>query len=175
ATQMKIDLQRLRKQTETGSAKANSREIPLRVVTNTFQTSSAWQKYLLLGLSGLLLAVLAAVGAWWFKHRGGAANVGGSAIAVLPLQNMNGDFSVDYLRFALADEISNVLTHSRSLDVRPSGVTRKFVSPDLDPQKVGRELRVGSVLTGHFLKQGDHILVMLESTVTMNIWMLLQA
>ncbi len=174
ATQMKTDLQRLKKQTESGSVKTNSREAPLRVATNAFQTSSAWQKYLLLGLSGLLIAVLAAVGAWWFKHRSMAANPGGNTIAVLPLQNLNGDFSVDYLRFALADEISNVLTHSRTLDVRPSGVTRKYTSPDVDPQKVGRELHVGSVLTGHFLRQGDHLLVTLEATETKSNRMLWQ-
>ena len=69
------------------------------------------------------------------------------------MQNINGDFSVDYLRLALADEISNTLTYSRSLDVRPSTVTRKYVSPDLDPQKVGKELRVATLLTGHFQKQ----------------------
>jgi serine/threonine protein kinase len=166
AAQMKADLQRLKKQTESGSIKTKSREAPLRIATNAFQTSSAWQKYLLLGMAGLLIAVLAALGAWWLKHRSAAANAGGNAIAVLPLQNMNGDFSVDYLRFALADEIDNVLTHSRTLDVRPSGVTRKYVSPDLDPQKVGRELHVGSVLTGHFLRQGDHLLVTLEDTET---------
>ena len=166
AVQMKTDLQRLKKQTESGSVKTNSREATLRVATNAFQTSSAWQKYLLLGMAGLLIAVLGAVGAWWFKHRSTSATAGGNAIAVLPLQNMNGDFSVDYLRFALADEISNVLTHSRTLDVRPSGVTRKYTSPDVDPQKVGRELRVGSVLTGHFLRQGDHLLVTLEATET---------
>ncbi len=40
------------------------------------------------------------------------------------------------------------------------------MSPDLDPQQVGRELRVGSVLTGHFLRQGDHLLVTLEATET---------
>ncbi len=166
AAQMKADLQRLKKQTESGSIKTKSREAPLRVATNTFQTSSAWQKYLLLGLSGLLIAVLAAIGTWWFKHRTTATSAGGGAIAVLPLQNMNGDFSVDYLRFALADEIDNVLTHSRTLDVRPSGVTRKYVNPDVDPQKVGRELHVGSVLTGHFLRQGDRLLVTLEDTET---------
>ncbi|HXM64796.1 MAG TPA: protein kinase [Terriglobales bacterium] len=166
AVQMKTDLQRLKKQTESGSVKTNSREATLRVATNAFQTSSAWQKYLLLGMAGLLIAVLGAVGAWWFKHRSTSATAGGNAIAVLPLQNMNGDFSVDYLRFALADEISNVLTHSRTLDVRPSGVTRKYTSPDVDPQKVGRELHVGSVLTGHFLRQGDHLLVTLEATET---------
>jgi TolB-like protein len=174
AGQMKTDLQRLKKQTESGSVKTNSREAPLRIATNAFQTSSAWQKYLLLGMAGLLLAVLGAVGAWWFKHRSGAANAGGNAIAVLPLQNMNGDFSVDYLRFALSDEISNVLTHSRTLDVRPSGVTRKYVSADVDPQKVGHELHVGSVLTGHFLRQGDHLLVTLEDTETKSNRMLWQ-
>jgi len=174
AAQMKTDLQRLKKQTESGSVKTNSREAPLRIATNAFQTSSAWQKYLLLGLSGLLIAVLAALGAWWFKHRAASASAGGNAIAVLPLQNMNGDFSVDYLRFALADEIDNVLTHSRSLDVRPSGVTRKFVSPDVDPQKVGRELHVGSVLTGHFLRQGGNLLVTLEDTETKSNKMLWQ-
>jgi len=168
ATLMKADLQRVKKQTESGSVKTNSREATLRVATNAFQTSSAWQKYLLLGMAGLLIAVLAAVGAWWFKHRSTSVGTGGSAIAVLPLQNMNGDFSVDYLRFALADEIDNVLTHSRTLDVRPSGVTRKYVSADLDPQKVGRELHVGSVVTGHFLRQGDHLLVTLEATETKN-------
>jgi serine/threonine protein kinase/tetratricopeptide (TPR) repeat protein len=174
AAQMKADLQRIKKQTESGSLKTKSREAPLRVATNTFQTSSAWQKYLLLGLSGLLIAVLAALGAWWFKHRSAGTNAGGIAIAVLPLQNMNGDFSVDYLRFALADEISNVLTHSRTLDVRPSGVTRKYVGADVDPQKVGRELHVGSVLTGHFLRQGDHLLVTLEDTETKSNRMLWQ-
>jgi eukaryotic-like serine/threonine-protein kinase len=174
AAQMKADLQRLKKQTESGAVKTNSREAPLRVATNAFQTSSAWQKYLLLGMAGLLIAVLAAVGAWWLKHRSTAASTGVSAIAVLPLQNLNGDFSVDYLRFALADEISNVLTHSRSLDVRPSGVTRKYVSPDIDPQQVGRQLHVGSVLTGHYLRQGDHLLVTLEATETQSNRMLWQ-
>ena len=174
AGQMKTDLQRLKKQTESGSVKTNSREATLRVATNAFQTSNAWQKYLLLGLSGLLIAVLAAVGTWWFKHRSTIASPGANAIAVLPLQNLNGDFSVDYLRFALADEISNVLTHSRTLDVRPSGVTRKYTSPDIDPQKVGRELHVGNVLTGHFLRQGDHLLVTLEATETKSNKMLWQ-
>jgi len=174
ATQMKADLQRLKKQTESGAVKSNSREAPLRVSTNAFQTSSVWQKYLLLGMSGLLIAILAAAGTWWFKHRSTNTTPGGTAIAVLPLQNLNGDFSVDYLRFALADEISNVLTHSRTLDVRPSGVTRKYVSPDIDPQQVGRQLHVGSVLTGHFLRQGDHLLVTLEATETKNNRMLWQ-
>jgi TolB-like protein len=86
-----------------------------------------------------------------------------NAIAVLPLQNMNGDFNTDYLRFALADELSSVLTYSRSLEVRPSSITRKYVALDLDPKVVGKELRVGRLLQGHFMKQGNHLTVTLEA------------
>ena len=86
-----------------------------------------------------------------------------NAIAVLPLQNMNGDFSVDYLRFALADELTSVLRYSRSLEVRPSSVTRRYVEQDLDPHKVGQQLHVGRLLTGHFLRQGEQLTVTLEA------------
>jgi len=89
------------------------------------------------GNLALLVTVLAAVGAYWLKHRSVANAEQQNAIAVLPLQNMNGDFSVDYLRFALADELTSVLTYSRSLDVRPSSVTRKYVESDLDPTRWG--------------------------------------
>jgi TolB-like protein len=163
ATQIRTNLQQVKRETQSGTVKSVAREAPLRVVTNTFGGPSPWQKYLLLGMAGLLLTVLAAVGTWWFKHRSTGMAGGQSTIAVLPLQNMNGDFSVDYLRFALADELASVLTYTRGLDVRPSSVTRKYVSPDLDPQQVGHELHVSNILTGHFRKQGDQLMVTLEA------------
>jgi serine/threonine protein kinase len=168
AAEMKTDLMRLKKETESGLTRAQARENSrLKVVTKTFQTSSKSQSYLLLVVTALLITVLAAVGTWFLKHRAGnASSAGANAIAVLPLQNLNGDFSVDYLRFALADEVANVLTYSRTLDVRPSSITRKYVSADLDPQKVGHELKVANVLTGHFIKQGTHLLVTLEAIQT---------
>jgi len=167
AAEMKGDLLRLKKDTESGLSRAGARESsPLRVVSKTFQSSSKPQSYLLLGVSALLLTVLVAVGTWWLKHRAGSTAASNNAIAVLPLQNINGDFSVDYLRFALADEVANVLTYSRTLDVRPSNATRKYVNADLDPQKVGHELHVANVLTGHFIKQGTHLLVTLEAIQT---------
>ncbi|HEY1270882.1 MAG TPA: serine/threonine-protein kinase, partial [Terriglobales bacterium] len=139
ASDIRADLLRLKKETESGLSKTSLRQrLPTYVSTRTFQRSSRLQTYLLIGTTCLLVTVLAAVGTWWFKHRlGGTGGAGKNTIAVLPLQNFNGDMSVDYLRFALADEIANVLTHSRTLDVRPSATTRKFVSPDLDPQQVG--------------------------------------
>ena len=166
ALAMKGDLQSLRRETESGLTKSGARRpaLPYRIATNAFQASSKFPTYLLLGVSALLLTVLIAVGAWWFKERR-MAGVGAAknTIAVLPLQNMNGDISVEFLRFALADEIANTLTYTRTLDVRPSAITRKFVGNDVDPQQAGRAVHVANVLTGHFLKQGDRLLITLEA------------
>src|SRR5271157_4026387 len=164
ANQIKADLQVLKHQTESGLVKSGLRPVKLKVSSQTFgRSSSRWQFWLLLGTGALLLTVLAAVGAYWLNHRS-AANAGlQNAIAVLPLQNMNGDFSVDYLRFALADELTSVLTYSRSLEVRPSSATRKYVELDLDPRKVGQQLHVGRLLTGHFMRQGEQLSVTLEA------------
>jgi eukaryotic-like serine/threonine-protein kinase len=166
ALAMKGDLQSLRKETESGMTKSGMRRpaLPYRLATNTFQASSKFSTYLLLGVSAVLLTVLVAIGAWWFKQRQMAgAGAAKNTIAVLPLQNMNGDISVEFLRFALADEIANTLTYTRTLDVRPSSVTRKFVGNDIDPQKAGKEVHVATVLTGHFLKQGDRLMITLEA------------
>jgi serine/threonine protein kinase len=165
ALAMKGDLQSLRRGTESGLTRTGARRpaLPYRIATTTFQASSKFSTYLLLGVSALLLTVLVAVGAWWFKQHKMAAGAPKNTIAVLPLQNMNGDISVEFLRFALADEIANTLTYTRTLDVRPSAITRKFVGNDVDPQQAGRELHVANVLTGHFLKQGDRLLITLEA------------
>ncbi len=163
AAEMRSDLALLKKEAESGSIKTPSATAKLRVATRTFGRNSRLQTYLLLGTAALLVTVLAAVGAWWFKHREVANAEQRNAIAVLPLQNMNGDPSIDYLRFALADELTSVLTYSRSLEVRPSSVTRRYIAADLDPKNVGVELRVGRLLTGSFRKQDDQLLVTLEA------------
>jgi serine/threonine protein kinase/Tfp pilus assembly protein PilF len=164
AAEIKSDLALLKRETESGQVKSATNTMRLRAATKTFgHSSSRLQIYLLVGMASLLVTVLGAVGAWWYKHREVANEEQKNAIAVLPLQNMNGDFNVDYLRFALADELTSVLTYSRSLEVRPSSVTRKFVALDLDPKKVGQELRVGRLLQGHFMKQGDQLSVTLEA------------
>lgn len=163
AADMRSDLALLKREAESGTIKTPSATAKLRVGTKTFGRDNRLQTYLLIATAALLVTVVSAVGAWWFKHREAANEEQRNAIAVLPLQNMNGDPGVDYLRFALADELTSVLTYSRTLEVRPSSVTRKYVALDLDPKKVGRELRVGRLITGSFRKQGDQLLVTLEA------------
>jgi serine/threonine protein kinase/tetratricopeptide (TPR) repeat protein len=163
ALAMKGDLESLKRETEpsvtnTGRLKP---AIPYRITSSTFQTRSRLQTYLLIGMGAVLFLALITVTAFWVKQRGGGAPK--NTIAVLPLRNVNGDVSVEFLRSALADEIANTLTYTRTLDVRPSSLTQKYTASDVDPQKAGRELHVATVLTGHFLKQSDKLIVTLEA------------
>lgn len=162
AAEIRSDLALLKKEAESGTIKTPSATARLRVASRTFGRHSRLLTYSLIATAALLVTVLAAVGAWWFKHREAASAEQKNAIAVLPLQNMSGDSSIDYLRFALADELTSVLTYSRTLEVRPSSVTRRYVALD-DPKKVGTELRVGRILTGSFRKNGENLIVTLEA------------
>src|SRR6516162_4529534 len=133
---MKGDLQSLKRETDPGmSETARMRPLlPYRIATTTFQTTSRKQLYILIGVIALLITLLVPMVAYFLKERTVARSR--TTIAVLPLQNTNGDVSLDFLRFALADEISNALTTSRSLDVRPTMMTRKYAGADVDPRKV---------------------------------------
>src|SRR5271167_178495 len=107
AQAMKGDLESLKRETEptlTHSGRTKP-PLPYRIKTSTFQTSSKLQTYLLLGMGALLVLALATVAAFWFKQRGGGAPR--NTIAVLPLRNVSGDVSVEFLRSALSDEIAN--------------------------------------------------------------------
>ena len=160
ALAMKGDLQSLRKETESGLTKTGARRpaLPYRIATSTFQATSKVSHLSSAGsergaADGFDRGRSVVVQMRQMAGAGAPKNT----IAVLPLQNLNGDISVEFLRFALADEIANTLTYTRTLDVRPSAITQKFVGNDVDPQAAGRELHVANILTGHFLKQGDSL------------------
>jgi serine/threonine protein kinase/tetratricopeptide (TPR) repeat protein len=158
AAEMRADLQRLKRDTDSHKSVAVAESMPVS------------RKRRLIWVAATAVSVFAATMMAFFlqQSRHPAVSRVDSAnpkntIAVLPLQNMNGDITVEYLRFALADEIANTLTYTRTLDVRPSAITRKFVGNDVDPEKAGLEVHVATVLAGHFLKQGDRLLITLEA------------
>ena len=168
ALALKGDLLSLKRDTEPGMTTSSKLRpaLPYRIATSTFQKDSKRHTYILMGVIALLITLLVPMGAWFFKQR--QAVQARNTIAVLPLQNMNSDVSVDFLRYALADEISNALASTRTLDVRPSSMTSKYTGSDVDPRKVASELHVASIVTGHFLKQGDRLMVTLEAVDGVN-------
>jgi len=164
ALAMKGDLQSLKRESEPGLTISQRMRpaLPYKLRTSTFATASRWQLYTLLGVIGLLLAVLIPIGAYWFRHRPGAPRAK-NTIAVLPLRNLNGDVSVDFLRSALADELANTLAQNRSLDVRPTSMTEKYSGKDINLERAARELHAATLVTGHFVERGPDLVVTLEA------------
>jgi len=91
-----------------------------------------------------------------------------TAIAVLPFQNASSDKDLDFLRFALPDQVVAAMSSAPSLAIRPSALTSKYIGPDLDLQKAGSAMQVAKIITGHYLKEGDHLQVTLEAVEVEN-------
>jgi eukaryotic-like serine/threonine-protein kinase len=158
ASEMRADLQRLKRDSESHKSAATAESEPV-ARNRRFQ-------WIAIGVIGAVAPAM--IVAFLLRQPGHSAapsvdSENRKSIAVLPLQNMNGDSTVEYLRFALADEISNTLTYTPTLDVRPSSATRKFFGNDVDPQQAGRELHVDNILIGHFLKNNDRLMITLEA------------
>ena len=105
------------------------------------------------------LALAVAIGFKLFWH--GSSVPQPKTIAVLPFQNTGSDPSIDFLRFALADEVATTLSHMRPLSILPLSDTARY-SAIGDSQKAGRELGANSILTGHFLKFGQQLQIGME-------------
>jgi len=163
AAEMRADLARLKKATDPQLRSGFRPASGLHRRTQTFQKRSSTASWIMLGLAALLATVVAAVGAWWLRHRVVTVEATSRTVAVLPLQNIDNDAESEFLRFALADEIASALTYAHSLEIRPTTTTQKYANAEADPTKAGRELGVGTVVTGHFVRQDKMVLVTLEA------------
>jgi len=131
--------------------------------TGTFRAPGARRaRYIQLGLTAALLIAIVAIAALWKKRSAsGTVHAGLNTVAVLPFQNAARDPAADFLRIALADEVASTLTYSPNLEVRPVSSSQKYA--DAAPQQAGKELRVATILAGHFIRTGDETRVTVEA------------
>lgn len=80
-------------------------------------------------------------------------------IAVLPFQNLSGNAEDNFYEFSLADGLIAELANLRSLVVRPSQYIAQYTGQKVDPQQIGIDLAVNTVLTGSFIKSGERFRV----------------
>lgn len=111
----------------------------------------------------LVVALVIGVAITRFRKPSAAQPV---SLAILPFQNVSGMQSVDYLRSTLPDEIAHTLAAARSLTLRPLSASAQFSGPGVDFRKVGHDLDVNHVVTGHFLIMGDRIHITMEAVDT---------
>jgi TolB-like protein len=76
---------------------------------------------------------------------------------ILPLQNRGEDSRSDFLGLSLADILITKLAYVSSLSVRPSAAIEKYRSTSIDLQKVAADLKVDTLLTGSFIRDGNNL------------------
>jgi eukaryotic-like serine/threonine-protein kinase len=84
------------------------------------------------------------------------------SIAVLPLVNASNDPNTEYLSDGITESIISNLSQLPQLRVMARSTVFRFKGQEIDPQKIGRDLDVGAVLTGRLLRQGDNLIIRTE-------------
>jgi eukaryotic-like serine/threonine-protein kinase len=145
AAELKADLNRLKRDTELSKTKA----VPTR-------TPRAKSLRVVAVIS--LLAVLAA-GAW-FQFGRSREHI--DSVAVLPLVGSSGDPNVEYLSDGITEGVIDSLSQLPQLRVMAWSTVSHYKGRDTDPQKIGRDLNVRTVLAGTFVEHGDMLQVRTE-------------
>ncbi|MBL8188879.1 MAG: protein kinase, partial [Acidobacteria bacterium] len=108
------------------------------------------------------LVVLLSVTAWLFW---GSKPVGAiDSLAILPMVNASGDANLEYLSDGITDSLINNLSKlpQSQLRVMARGTVIGYKSKEVDPRKVGEELKVRAVVTGRLTLRGDNLLIDVE-------------
>jgi serine/threonine protein kinase len=158
ASEMRADLSRTRRNTESASALSN-----VASPTSMPMRRNFWK----LGLGLLALLIVLGLLAWRMlptpapqTHKIASTPV---TIAVLPFQNLSAGKEEDFLRMALPDEVATTLSSVRSLSIRPFAASGRYTNGDLDLQQAGKEMHVGRIVTGHYQKIGKSLQLTLEA------------
>jgi DNA-binding winged helix-turn-helix (wHTH) protein/TolB-like protein/tetratricopeptide (TPR) repeat protein len=115
-----------------------------------------WRRWTLRALIPILaVAVIAAI---FLAMRPRAPK----SLAILPFQNLTRDPNLSYLGFSLADAIITRLDYVNSLTVRPSYAVQRYRDQAVDLRSVARELRVDTLLTGSFIRDGDDLRITVQ-------------
>jgi TolB-like protein len=88
---------------------------------------------------------------------------GPRSVAVLPFANLAANAELEYLRLAVADEITTALSRGAGLSIRPFSTTSRLDTSQTDPLTLGKDLGVANVVTGQYFKEGDRLSLTLEA------------
>jgi serine/threonine protein kinase/Tfp pilus assembly protein PilF len=162
AAEMRADLQRLKRDTDSGRSAAVPESAPV--------SRKRRLQWIAAVTVGVIAAIVTALFLWQSRHLAVSPvdSANPRAIAVLPFQNAGSDKDTDFLRLALPDEIANTLSYVPLFSIRPFATTSRYNGPNLDLQQAGREMGVTSIVTGHFLTEGNQLEVTVEAVDVAN-------
>ena len=143
ASDMRAELQRLRRDTESGQSAAEQETVSALIPTTDRLTATG-------------------------KHRARSSSAQTSvrpqrvskiidSLAVLPFENASGDIEHEYLSDGITGSLINSLAALPKLRVIARSTVFRYKGRETDPQSVGRELNVRAVLTGRMMQSGGSL------------------
>ena len=84
------------------------------------------------------------------------------SIAVLPFTNGGGDANTEYLSDGITESLTDSLTHVPQLKVKSRHSVFRYKGKDVDVQKIGSELGVSALVSGRVVPRGETIEVSAE-------------
>ena len=108
-------------------------------------------------IAAALVIVIVAVVYLTGRGKDGASANAIQSIAVLPFIDDAADADAEYLNDKIAESLINSLSKLPQLRVVPRSLVAGYKGKDLDPRKIGKELNVRAVVTGHMRRHGEII------------------
>ena len=153
ASEIGADLKRLKRDSYSERIGVASESIPAA------QAKRRWDWKVLGAAAGLafLILLIAAALYWIPRHTG---TIG--SIAVLPFANASTDPNAEYLSDGITDSLINNLSQLSTLRVVPHSTVFHYKGSGADPLRIGRDLKVRTVLTGRVMLRGENLTIQTE-------------
>jgi eukaryotic-like serine/threonine-protein kinase len=148
ASDIKADLKRLKRDTESGKTVASV-------------AAPRWSRDGILIGTGASVAAIAVItlAAFYF---GTSSRTSIDSIAVLPFANASGDTNSDYLSDGITEGVIDKLSGLPNIKVISRTSAFRYKKHEIEPQKVARELGVEALVTGRVVQQGNDLFVSAE-------------
>jgi eukaryotic-like serine/threonine-protein kinase len=149
AAEIRTDLKRLKKETESGRVAASAGAAPQKSRRTTLVGAVA------LGLAVAALAVVVT-----YLRFGSRSHI--NSIAVLPFVTATDDAKNDDLSDGITEAVIDTVSKVPDVRVMSRASVFRFKNKEIDPQEVGRELKVDAVLMGSIAQRADRLILNTE-------------
>ena len=167
AAELRADLRRVRRDTDSertilsqDAAGSSTTASAARSATTSGVTGAIGRRrfWTMAGALGVVLA-LAAGGAYALL---GSSSTTIDSVAVLPFVVQGTAADTEYLTDGITETLINGLAQLPNLRVSARSVVFRYKGRDVDPQQVGRDLKVKAVVTGRVTIRGDRLVIQSE-------------
>ena len=168
ASDIRTDLQRLKRDTESGQPGA---------ATDTARKNRVSRRGVFAAAVGLVLLLAVVVGLSagklreWLRNPAAVAPI--ASLAVLPLQNLSGDPAQDYFADGMTDELITGLAKLGNLRVTSRTSVMRYKNTMEPLPQIAQELNVDAVVEGTVVRSGNRVRIrtqLIRASPEQNLW-----